>query len=129
MARNCGGGDSRLPRESGFYVGSRSRRSARLPPPTINKNNNPSNMLKSVRASCNMLQMPVLESIGILVVAIAVRITHSKGIAASLVNKPRSTIVPKTISTAPTKGAMRCGAGIPTFSNRPTPSAAGKRNF
>jgi len=43
---------------------------------------------------------------------------------------PRATReAPKTISTAPTKGALNKGSGIPIFRKRPTPSACGKRNF
>ncbi len=86
-------------------------------------------MLKSVRASCNMLHMPLLAIIGILVVAIATEMTASSGTAASRVNRPTSSSVPQTISTVPTNGAMKCGEGMPIFSNRPTPSWAGNKNF
>ena len=49
----------------------------------------------------------------------------SRGIVASRVKSPKRIKRPKRISTAPTKGAITWGAGIPIFANRPTPSAAG----
>ena len=86
-------------------------------------------MQKSVRPSCIAAQKPCLSSNGALVVVIATRITISKGQTAKSVKKPRINKVPHTISVAPTNGATKCGAGMPIFSKRPAPSAAGKRNF
>ena len=76
-----------------------------------------------------MLQNPVLYSIGIFVVTMATTMSISSGIVANRVSKPIIKSVPQTISTTPTKGAKNCGYGMPIFIKRPTPNAAGKRNF
>src|SRR6266853_6684803 len=76
-----------------------------------------------------MGQKPLLNRMGIFVVAIAVQITASSGIAARLVRTPRSTSNPQTISTAPTNGPVRCGAGIPILVNRPAPHCSTNKNF
>ncbi len=99
------------------------------PAPTAARNNAPSSIEKSTRASCTIGQKPWCNSIGTLVVAIATEISMISGTAASRVSKPASTSMPNTISTTPTNGAMISGAGIPIFANRPTPSCVGKRNF
>src|ERR1700704_3261783 len=76
-----------------------------------------------------MRHQPVLNRMGILVVAIAVQITASSGIAARLLRSPTSTSSPQIISTAPTNGPITCGAGIPNVTNLPAPHWSGKINF
>src|SRR6267378_5285133 len=76
-----------------------------------------------------MRHQPALSRMGILVVAIAVQITASSGIAARLVRSPTSTSSPQIISTAPTNGPITCGAGIPIVTNLPAPHWSGKINF
>src|SRR5579872_298274 len=100
-----------------------------LPDPTISKKTNPSNMQKSVRASCIVAQNPDLDSMETFVVAMATQISITNGIVANRVSNPTITIVPQTISTTPTNGPKNWGAGIPILANRPAPSAAGNRNF
>ncbi len=99
------------------------------PAPTIRRKRAPSHMQISVRDSCVVDQKPDFASIGIFVVRIATEMSMSRGIAARRVKRPRITRPPQAISTAPTNGAKKCGAGMPIFTNRPTPSAAGNRNF
>ena len=86
-------------------------------------------MQKSVRASCTVPQNPAFDSIGIFVVAMATRMSISKGIEARRVSSPTINIAPHTISTTPTNGAKNCGAGMPILVNRPTPRVAENRNF
>jgi hypothetical protein len=86
-------------------------------------------MNQSTRASCTIGQNPCVRSIGSFVVAIATMMSMISGIAASRVASLISTRVPQTISTTPTKGAIVSGAGIPIFTNRPTPKAWGNKNF
>jgi hypothetical protein len=52
-----------------------------------------------------------------------------RGMAASRVSNPKISNAPHTISTLPTNGAKKCGAGMPIFVNLPTPKASGNRNF
>lgn len=84
---------------------------------------------QSVRESCAIAQNPFSMSIGIFVVAMATSILMMRGMTASLVNIPMRTRQPQTISTTPTKGAIISGAGIPIFTNRPTPTESENRNF
>jgi hypothetical protein len=70
-------------------------------------------MQTSVRPSCMAAQKLCLTSNGPLVVAIATRITVSKGQTAKIAKRPGINKVPHTISVAPTNGAIKCGAGIP----------------
>lgn len=65
---------------------------------------------------------------GILVVPMAVVITISSGTAAKLVHSPMSTSRPQTISTEPTKSAVRCGCRKPILANQATP-IFGSMNF
>src|ERR1022692_669770 len=74
-------------------------------------------------------QKPDFASMGIFVVRIATLISISRGRAASRVSNPSIKSEPQTISTTPTKGAENCGAGMPILINRPTPRAAGNKNF
>lgn len=62
-------------------------------------------MAKSVRASLTMNQNPwaARDSSGIFVVAMAVQITISSGIAANRVTSPIKTRRPQKISNVPTK--------------------------
>jgi hypothetical protein len=85
------------------------------PEPAIKRNNKPSSMQKSVLASCMVAQNPALESIGILVVAIATEMSMRSGTEARLVSRPRISIVPHTISTTPTNGAKNWGRGNADF--------------
>src|SRR5579871_147126 len=76
-----------------------------------------------------MAQTPAFASMGNFVVRMATEITPSSGIEATRTNSPTRSRHPQTISTVPTRGAIRCGAGRLSFSKRPTPNCAGKRNF
>ena len=95
----------------------------------MTRNIRPSNMQKSVRASCIMLQNPAFDSIGIFVVTIATEMSMSSGIEARRVSSPTISIAPQIISTTPTNGAKNCGFGMPILVNRPTPRVPGNRNF
>jgi len=75
----------------------------------------PKSMQKSVRPSCIGAQKPCLRSIGTFVVAIATRISTSKGYTAKLVKKPRISKNPHAISVTPTNGPENWGKGIPIF--------------
>jgi hypothetical protein len=86
-------------------------------------------MQKSVRPSCIAAQKPCLSSNGALVVDLRRLAFAYRYSGCDHVKRPRIKKVPHTISVAPTNGPMNCGAGIPIFSKRPAPSAAGKRNF
>ncbi len=99
------------------------------PPPTRTRNNRPSSMLTSVRASCKVPQNPFLANPTILVEHKATAMSMRSGTVASRVRKPISNRVPHTISTTPTNGAMRCGHGMPIFTKRPTPKESGNKNF
>jgi hypothetical protein len=79
------------------------------PPPTEIKKSSEQNIAKSVRASLTMYQKPwpARNSSGTFVVAIAVVITISRGTADALVQSPRSTRIPHTISKLPTKWAVK----------------------
>ncbi|MCK7460675.1 MAG: hypothetical protein MZU84_00600 [Sphingobacterium sp.] len=74
-------------------------------------------------------QNPLSFRIGILVVAIAVIIMISRGIAAILTEKPISISTPQTISKDATNCARNSGFVNPIFSNRPEPTSSGKESF
>jgi hypothetical protein len=64
--------------------------------------------------------------IGKLVDRMATPMSINNGMAAILVRKPTRITAPKTISTTPTNGPVRCGAGIMgIFSKRPAACSAG----
>jgi len=89
----------------------------------------PSNMQKSVRASCIDAQTPDFESMGIFVVAMATIMSISSGIETSRVSNPTISDAPQASSTTPTNGPKNCGAGMPILANLPTPRAAGKKEL
>src|SRR5579862_2989777 len=101
-----GGVNQPLGVDSQTWRSLRDRRSSKDsgPEPTISRNVSPSNMQKSVRASCIAAQNPDFASIGIFVVAIATRMSISSGIAATRVTRPIISSDPHTTSTTPTNG-------------------------
>ena len=62
-------------------------------------------MQKSVPGSCIEAQNPAFESNGIFVVAIATRMSMSRGIEVRRVNSPTISGAPHTISSTPTNAA------------------------
>src|SRR5208337_2969744 len=94
------------------------------PPPTLIRKSKLNVIAKSVRASLTMNQKPWLRwnSSGILVVAIAVRITSNNGMLASLVTSPTRPRNPQITANAPTKRAVKAGIGNPMRVSRSTPS-------
>jgi len=87
----------------------------------------------SERISCSTAHIPIFGGAGgsgrgdvpryneIFVESMATTISRMNGIDITRVNKPDSTSNPPTISRHPTKSAVKCGTGIPSLVNRPTP--------
>src|SRR5215475_1508276 len=104
-----------------------------LPGPFTMRNMTVNICAYSDRISCNTAQNPTCGGAGgrgksevprykeIFVERIATIISATNGIAIALVVKPASNSSPPIISKPPTKVAVKCGNGIPSFVKRPTP--------
>ena len=93
------------------------------PAPTLIRKSKLIVIAKSVLASLTMNQKPWSgrTNSGILVVAIAVRMTIKSGMLAILVNSPIRTSKPQATSKLPTKCAVKSGDGNPILAKRRTP--------
>ena len=72
----------------------------------------------------NVPQKPLFKRTGSFVVAMATSMSMMSGMAARRVASPPRSKTPHDLDNAD-EGRRRVGAGMPIFTNRPTPSASG----
>lgn len=100
-----------------------------LPPPFSKRKILPRSIDQSVLLACNISQIPSVDNISNLVLAIATNMIIMREILANLVNKPNRINTPLKTSRPPTNEPRNSGYGSQTFSNRPAPRTAGNTSF